>query len=81
MSVEVYFMGGPADGQHRAIECADPMDPPLTQTVITPPDLRTLAADDPVVPVEHTYRRQVSQTDDGPAWVYAWQTPPESVQP
>ncbi len=77
MSVEAYFMGGPADGQTWAVECDDPMDPPLVKTFLTAPDLRVLndVPSTTVAPIEHLYRRQVSQASDGPAWVYVWDEP------
>lgn len=59
--VEVYFMGGPADGQYRVVPANEAGWPAETFTVstITNGEVGSF-----------TYLRQASQSDSGPLWVY-----------
>lgn len=64
-SVEVYFMGGPADGEYRVVPANEIGWPAETLTVNTITN---------GVVGEFTYLRQASQSDTGPLWVYVPQS-------
>lgn len=66
MSANVIFLGGPMDGA--------PLDAPLRDDGQPDPyrNCYTLTTDRNGSPVQHafTYRREVTQLDTGPLWVY-----------
>lgn len=73
--VGVEFVGGPIDGRHQWIHCADPMDPPLTwlcEEVNVAAWSRGLSLDAPVPVRTHVYLREPSGRDEGPLWLYRW---------
>lgn len=73
MSVEVQFVGGPADAKLLVID-GDPMNPPLTTEVLQPTPLNWNELDAGVVPPirKALYRREVNDADDGPLWLYRY---------
>ncbi|WP_060905344.1 hypothetical protein [Streptomyces scabiei] len=73
MSVEVQFVGGPADGKQIVLD-GDPMNPRLTTEVLQPSPLNWHELDAGVVPPirKVLYRREASASDDGPLWLYRY---------
>lgn len=62
MSVEIQFVGGPADGTLLVIPATDPTNPPkVYDQLITQSGARL------------TYRRTVNPGDDGPLWHYIYE--------
>jgi hypothetical protein len=64
------FMGGPADGQTRTF----PGDEPPGQCEVPTLHHDWRKQDGGTVPrIYHRYRREVSQLDDGPLWVFVYE--------
>lgn len=78
--VGVEFVGGPIDGEQRVVPCNAEMVPELPYYIV--PECRPLRWDVETnaplaesLVVQHQYRRELSQRDDGPLWLYRWVKP------